>query len=65
MSYVLKPCPFCGGKAELDKCIPCGYVHVKCTHCGATGKNLTITKEDDAFGADVIAVIAWNTRTEE
>ena len=56
----LKPCPFCGGKAEIKEgnsyWVPCVYTH--CTECGTTlrkvpvehtiytqGKQIRLTKE--------------------
>jgi Lar family restriction alleviation protein len=50
----LKPCPFCGGRAEFNKTFVEGSTKgwVQCTHCGVH----FITKESD----EVIA--AWNMR---
>ena len=53
----LKPCPFCGGKAKLEKM---GYPHhVYCTECHARviGKGFDADGEQDA-------IKRWNTRTE-
>lgn len=67
----LKPCPFCGGVAELLKSTECGgfglYVeHAKviCVRCGATGARFS----DFDYGKDVFtykAIDAWNTRKEK
>ena len=51
----LKPCPFCGGKAKLEKM---GYPHhVFCTSCYArvTGHGLAEEGEQDA-------IRHWNMR---
>ena len=46
----LKPCPFCGGEAELSA--PSGYV--ECVECGIQGPWGHNAEE---------AIAAWNTRT--
>lgn len=43
----LKPCPFCGGKAEI-KYVQSGWsyentAYVRCTKCGASSQHLNIT----------------------
>lgn len=51
----LKPCPFCGGEAELVIDEPFrGFTFVECHECGARG---SISKEREA-------IKAWNTRAE-
>jgi Lar family restriction alleviation protein len=50
MKIELKPCPFCGGKAEMKGVV---VAYVKCSNCKAeTG---CYEKEDEAAGA-------WNRR---
>lgn len=58
----IKPCPFCGGKGELDGDIEVestwGTVWVKCTECGAEGSWI-----DKNYG-DLIddTIDKWNQR---
>lgn len=57
MGMKIKPCPFCGGEAKLEKM---GYPHhVYCTKCSArvTGKGFDKDGEQDA-------IKRWNTRVE-
>lgn len=55
MSIELKPCPFCGGEAELVIDEPFkGFTFVECHECGSRG---SISKERQA-------IKAWNTRAE-
>lgn len=57
----IKNCPFCGGEAQVDECITCAYVHVKCMKCGAIGPNMTPTEETaDKCRKQVIRL--WNKR---
>lgn len=54
----LKPCPFCGGKAVLEKM---GYPHhVFCPDCSAriTGRGFDTAGEEDA-------IKKWNKRAGE
>lgn len=69
----LKPCPFCGGDAELTRDTKTGYDHdrqgcydipivfVECVVCGARGHDVdtTFAGEDRA---KLWAVNAWNLR---
>lgn len=55
ISKSLKPCPFCGGKAELEEDMGYPYV-VSCKKCGARVTSL----ENDKKGS----VDAWNRRKE-
>lgn len=49
----LKPCPFCGGKAELIRSATSYYCHVTCPNCGVFTA---------AFNLDETAIEAWNLR---
>lgn len=56
---LLKPCPFCGGKAELKEYsrIPYGFDYAaRCSKTGCIGK---LTKR---FSDKEIAVSMWNKR---
>ena len=54
----LKPCPFCGGEAELrDDGVDYPY-SVQCTECG--GMTCWYLHDDTPFGA----IDAWNMRAE-
>ena len=50
----IKPCPFCGGKAEVKKCHHKKNYYVVCGDCGAE------TSRDYLF--NISAANAWNTR---
>lgn len=54
----LKPCPFCGGKAEWDE----GEQRVYCTSCGCMPGtyDLPLDHESDVMPG----VQVWNTRTD-
>lgn len=65
----LKPCPFCGGDADLDWCaatdiggslVQTGYVYCTNAKCDAT---IDITSIDDEF-SDCDLINKWNTRAE-
>ena len=47
------PCPFCGGKAHLDKSY--GKIRIECGGCGAK-----VTR--DTIDAERRAIDAWNSR---
>ncbi len=54
MNEKLKPCPFCGGKAELDEDYDSGNIFwVFCTRCGISTDTDYVSKE---------AIKAWNRR---
>ena len=58
----LKPCPFCGGKAMLDR------HDIFCEYCGATIKIPTYSENNewgypDYKEARREMIAAWNTRT--
>ncbi len=55
MSEELKPCPFCGGKAELRRYGDSAYYYIECTQC-EVGAYFYNTDND--------AIAAWNMRTE-
>jgi len=66
----LKPCPFCGGKAETRhpeagfRCDNERFV-VSCTDCNATRWNKTTSQKCQVgFDTEVEAIKAWNTRVE-
>ena len=55
MDYSLKPCPFCGGKAEMQTLYaPLHEYFVKCRKCGI---------EQKLYKSRRTATIAWNRRT--
>ena len=58
MEGVLKPCPFCGGDAEVIQTWTVRFVTtvVTCRACGARGPSLA--SEESARSS-------WNTRQEE
>ena len=58
----LKPCPFCGGKAELTKCEygdNTGHAFVLCRGCGSMTKKFNKSLN---FCAVEEATQAWNRR---
>ncbi len=58
----LRPCPFCGGKAELHSAFDGDeYAVVKCTKCDAKGAEMWM--HDYSQQQDADAVKAWNERT--
>lgn len=59
----LKPCPFCGGKAELKKetVWTRTEVYVKCTECWAMTKSVMADAE---YCANDKAAEMWNRRAE-
>jgi len=62
MSNKLKPCPFCGGKAELLMG-PRGIVRVKCSICHCQTKEV---EPDMIYGTPISrhmnAIMTWNRR---
>ena len=69
----LKPCPFCGGMAELTVVgnPPYGaFIIVKCTICGGASKGYFFRGEvpnyplEDSIGGEK-AISAWNRRYKE
>lgn len=70
--FNLKPCPFCGGAAELDcsgdgdfSYIFNGYANVRCSKCEARSEVVWIgsvtAEESDVLVQE--AIDKWNTRT--
>ena len=60
----LKPCPFCGGKAEVKKSMfgnNLGYALIACKSCGASSKDFKLSLD---FCAVEEATKAWNRRAE-
>lgn len=60
----LRPCPFCGGKAELKVYRtpqPASYVYVRCRICGSRTRDVEISME---YSSDEVAAKLWNSRAE-
>lgn len=56
----LKPCPFCGGKAQVHKHILSLYgAMVRCSVCGAS---TVVYKNHNIEDAVQFATYAWNRR---
>lgn len=70
MYYDLKPCPFCGGDAEMTSTWNNRYrkyfINVRCTVCGSCSKGYTSdenpTKNDWDLDACYNAAAIWNKR---
>lgn len=66
----LKPCPFCGGKAEIwhgsarDEHICFDTISVLCFDCGARTREIWIDDENK-YRAERDAIEAWNRRAEK
>ena len=62
----LKPCPFCGGEAELhhkyDLTSIDGYSYVYCKNCRV---NTEMFPKSYDHSSDAKAIEAWNRRTDE
>lgn len=64
----LKPCPFCGGEAELnlsgdgDISYHVGWAYVECFHCDAVGPTFDNNKycEESSKKCEQDAIDAWN-----
>lgn len=59
----LKPCPFCGSKAELKhgtSSIFSTYAYVECKNCGARSTDVYI---DTAYSCDGKVIERWNRRS--
>lgn len=57
MTEKLKPCPFCGGEANLKD--TSGFIVVKCGSCGAESGMVKISAE---YCANDKAAESWNRR---
>ena len=60
----LKPCPFCGGRAEVKKSTfgnNTGYAFIICKSCEASSKNFNMSLDICAVEE---ATKAWNRRAE-
>lgn len=60
--YNLKPCPFCGGKAEFEIVAPMKSIYVHCSECSASTADYNA---DVNYCAKGKAADAWNRRIEE
>ena len=57
----LKPCPFCGGMADIQHAIGSTLVvRIKCKACGASTRNIKTSSEKRATNK---AVALWNKRS--
>lgn len=57
----LKPCPFCGGMAVLNKEKGRIFSYVKCIVCGAESGLIKVSAE---YGSEDKAAEAWNRRVD-
>lgn len=75
MGSELRPCPFCGGRAELvakSSEMVAVYVHVACSSCGARHRDQygvgwisqrpALKESLDPNEAETAAIAAWNRR---
>ena len=58
MTEKLKPCPFCGGEANLKD--TSGFIVAKCESCGAESGVVKVSAE---YCANDKAAESWNRRT--
>ena len=60
LNYELKPCPFCGGEAEIKKTTQCltEAYSVVCKDKGCRGHAVKPLRDKEA------AIVAWNRRGE-
>ena len=55
MSETLKPCPFCGGEAEVEDCRYGYYVSCQSPTC-------LVSPETGDYETKASAIVAWNRR---
>ncbi|MGN0608970.1 MAG: Lar family restriction alleviation protein [Oscillospiraceae bacterium] len=61
----LKPCPFCGGKVEIE-CLDDEYFYVTCSNCHSSTSFGFVYKDGTARDATKAETVkAWNKRTIE
>ena len=69
MENELKPCPFCGGKAELILCDNGSVPQIRCSGClalmGWDCKSVSSLRGQLNFDTKEDAISAWNRRTTE
>lgn len=58
----MKPCPFCGGEAELREGALGRKTYVYCKECLSTGKMFSIST---SYCANDKAIEAWNRRPDK
>ena len=59
----LRPCPFCGGEAEIKLYSGSKLMsHIRCQNCGSRTKDVIISLE---YCSVTVAASLWNRRTEE
>ena len=68
----LKPCPFCGGRAEMqedDGCVGHGendtLYYVECCTCGGRTQGFGRLNADSIGGRKTLAVLFWEMRAED
>ena len=61
MNKELKPCPFCGGKAQLDHDGLADYSYVRCMECHARTREITVASY---HCSDDKAIELWNHRAD-
>ena len=70
INNTLKPCPFCGGKGQIEeRTIPDGYTHyefkfVRCSSCGAQTVKRTCDGYYGEWCSDEEIAELWNHRVE-
>lgn len=65
MTKKLKPCPFCGGEAQLTDDFSDYSFIVRCSLCGAETQTVIMGLDDvpdDEIIAQNLAIEAWNRR---
>ncbi len=61
----LKPCPFCGGEAEMVTTVLChmSMAYVKCKECDAKAQTFGDRSHDGSYIFS--AIEAWNRRVQD